>query len=92
MIPEFYTKNFVCGRSEITRGELESLPCPFCTKEVSDETMQKLADITEQEVNQRLGGREVSEDTFWGIWWEELEDTCNYLNIPYYEDMNIEEE
>lgn len=29
---EYYDKEFTCQDSSITRGELESLPCPFRTK------------------------------------------------------------
>ncbi|MDE7061896.1 MAG: hypothetical protein K2O73_01450 [Lachnospiraceae bacterium] len=44
-------KIFRAGDSELSRGELESLPCPFCTDNVSDETMQSIVEtkIAQQE-------------------------------------------
>lgn len=89
---EYYDKEFVCLSSSITRGDLESMPCPFCTENVSDETMQQIIQMTDTETKVRLG----IADKFWlnlGIdrvsetWWEELEKAVRHYNIPYYEDL-----
>ena len=88
---EFYENEFVCGKTTICRGDLESLPCPFCTKDVDDEKMQRLAELTEAGTRQRTSDYNeslMSKDKQDEIWWEELEDSCNYLGIPYYEDLD----
>lgn len=84
---EFYEKIFTSGTTEISRGDLEGLPCPFCTENVTDETMQKLADLTECSYQSRIDD-DMDDDRKSEIWWEEMEDTANYLNIPYYEDID----
>ena len=89
---EFYDKEFKCGNSTITRGELESFPIPFCTDNVSDETMQKVIDDTDAGTRQRWKIRDdkpldMENDEISESWWEELEEAANYYNIPYYEDL-----
>ena len=87
----FYEKEFVCGRTIISRGDLENMPCPFNTEGVDDEKMQRLANLTEGSTRQRTSDYDeslMSKDKMDEIWWEELEDSCNYLDIPYYEDMD----
>ncbi|KAA6302816.1 MAG: hypothetical protein EZS26_000986 [Candidatus Ordinivivax streblomastigis] len=89
---DFYTKEFTCGSSSLSRGELESLPCPFCTENVSDETMQKIIDLTDSSTRERLRlpmnkPLNLGDDKVSAIWWEELEAIVNQENIPYYEDL-----
>ena len=86
MIEDFYNKEFVCGQSSVTRGELESLPCPFKT---FSETMQKLIDYTEEATRTQLRLSEnekidFENDKHSECWWENLEHFCNYLKIPHY--------
>lgn len=104
---EFYEKEFTHYNSSVSRGELESLPCPFCTNGVSDETMQTIIEETDMETKERLklpldssldfsnGEDDETEDRndkTSEVWWEELERAVNAHNIPYYEDMyDIEE-
>lgn len=38
----FYNKAFSSGKTQLTHRELKDLPCPFCTKDVSDEVMLKI--------------------------------------------------
>lgn len=51
---EYYDKEFGYYNSKISRGELESLPCPFCTDNVSDDVMQSIIMMTDLTTKQRL--------------------------------------
>jgi hypothetical protein len=91
MIEDFYNQVFVCGQSSITRGELESLPCPFKTFGIDDTTMQKVVECTEEATREdlRLSKEEkidFNNDKHSECWWKNLEHFCNHFNIPYYED------
>ena len=45
----FYDKKFVCGKVKLSRNDLESFPSPFCTKDVTDETMNNIvAHVSEE--------------------------------------------
>ena len=93
---EYYDKEFGFYNSTISRGELESLPCPFCTDNVSDDVMQSIIMMTDLSTKQRLKlpddqklnlkKNKVSE-----VWWEELEAAVRYYKIPYYEDLPEDE-
>lgn len=93
---EYYDKEFGYYNSKISRGELESLPCPFCTDNVSDDVMQSIIMMTDLTTKQRLRlpdnkwlnlkKNKVSE-----VWWEELENAVRYYNIPYHEDLQEDE-
>lgn len=90
---EFYTKEFNCGNSVISRQELESLPCPFCTAEVTDKQMQAIIDDTDFEtkcaykipLDQPI---DFSNDRYSERWWSELESAVLRQNVPYYEDLD----
>jgi hypothetical protein len=89
---DFYTKEFSCGSSYISRGELEFLPCPFCTENVSDETMQAIIDLTDNSTKERLHLPQneildLNNDKTSEIWWEELEAILVQESIPYCEDL-----
>lgn len=75
----FYEKVFKCGRSEVCRCDLESLPCPFDTSKVSNDTMRKVVRATEAGTMDRTSeySREIPKDRISEIWWEELEAACN---------------
>ena len=84
-----YEKVFSCGETELCRGDLESLPCPFDTKDVSDETMQEIANELESEMTEwREWNKQgdVSDDRLDEVWWEKLEHIVVEHKIPYYED------
>ncbi len=90
---EFYDKEFVCGDSKLSRRELESLPCPFFTDDVTDEQMEAIVTETEEETRSRLRLNErehidFNNDRHDEIWWEEMEKAVNRRNVPYYEDMD----
>ena len=50
---EYYDKEFGYYNSKISRGELESLPCPFCTDNVSDDVMQSIIMMTDLTTKQK---------------------------------------
>ncbi len=85
----YYSKEFRCGNSYISRAELEVMAIPFNTKEVSDETMQALVDTVDRVTKERAGISadkilDINDDRIGDIWWEELETVCKELKIPYY--------
>lgn len=87
----FYDKIFTHGKSELSRGELESLPVPFDTYHVSDEEMERIVRETELETRDRLSldtdePIDFNNDRHSGIWWEEMEKTVVRHGVPYYED------
>ncbi len=89
----FYTKEFVCGDSVISRRELEELPCPFFTDDVTDKQMEIIVTETEEETRSRLrlnedGYIDFDNDRHSEVWWEELEAAVNRQNVPYHEDMD----
>jgi hypothetical protein len=84
-----YGKEFECGQSTLSRGDLESLPCPFNTENVSDEVMQEIVDEVEGEMTQWRewnANGDISDDRLNEHWWEVLEDVVVAHNVPYYED------
>lgn len=88
----FYTREFVCGNSSVSRGELEGLPCPFCMENVSDEQMQSIIDDTDAETRSRCRIPSDMPIDFKNyrhseVWWEELENAILKREIPYYEDL-----
>lgn len=90
---EFYDKIFVYGKSQLSRGELESLPVPFCTKDVTDEQMETITYQTELDTRERLHLDDEEEidlenDRHSEVWWEEMEAAARRQNIPYYEDLD----
>lgn len=87
---DFYDKVFSYGTSELSRQELEELPVPFCTENVTDQQMERIVFETETETRSRLrlnDGEKIDfeNDKHREIWWEELEQAVRRQNIPYYE-------
>ena len=87
----FYDKIFTHGSSELSRGELESLPVPFDTYDVTDARMEEIVRETEMETRDRLGlgdGEAVdfNKDRHSEVWWKEMEKTAVRHGVPYYED------
>lgn len=87
--PDFYDRMFA-GKymgTTISRVELESLPEPFRTDNVSDETMQKIIDETEAETLESLRIRpkdfSFDNDRESEKWWAFLEHNCRYYGVPY---------
>lgn len=93
---EYYDKEFGYYNSKISRGELESLTCPFCTDNVSDDVMQSIIMMTDLTTKQRLRLPDnkwlnLKKDKVSEVWWEELENAVRYYNIPYHEDLQEDE-
>lgn len=94
---EFYSREFVCGNSCVTRGELESLPCPFYIEDITDQQMETIICETDAGVRQRLKIANDSDIDFDNekhseAWWEELEAAVLNQNVPYYEDVDLPED
>lgn len=93
---EYYDKEFGYYNTKVSRGDLESLPCPFFTDNVSDDMMQSIAMMTDISTKQRLHlpsdqWLNFNKDKVSEVWWEELESAVNYFNVPYYEDLPEDE-
>lgn len=87
----FYEKIFVYGASELSRKELEFLPSPFDTYEVTDEQMEQIVWETEVRTRDRLQlceseSIDLENDRHNEVWWEEMEKTAVKHGVPYYED------
>lgn len=86
----FYNKVFSSGTTQLTRRELEEMPCPFYTKEISDEIMQQIVSDADQEIKQwdcddDNGELEIKSKAIRN---REIEDAAVRCNIPYYEDLD----
>lgn len=89
---EFYDRNFTYSDTILSRADLESLPCPFCTENITDEQMETIAFETDSATRERLRLSDnehidFDDDKHSEVWWEELEAAVNRQNIPYYEDL-----
>lgn len=87
----FYDKIFTHGSSELSRGELESLPVPFDTYDVTDARMEEIVRETEMGTRDRLGlgdgeAIDFNKERHSEVWWEEMEKTAVRHGVPYYED------
>ena len=71
------------------REILEGLPCPICTKGVSDDDLDKLITDVDFELYNRFGSSDTSSnDKIDCAWWEVLERTAiNDYGMIYYEDI-----
>lgn len=93
---EFYEKEFTAGannRTTICRGDLESLPCPFCTENVSDATMLCIVGDIDTEMDKWYEWRDngdITEDRCNEHWWEVMERVVIDYGVPYYEDLDEE--
>lgn len=89
----FYDKIFRYGQSELSRGELESMPVPFRTYDITDEQMEDIVMDTELDTRERLRLDEgvpidFENDHHSEVWWEEMEAAVRRHNVPYYEDLD----
>lgn len=83
----FYNKVF--GTVQLTRRELEELPCSFCTKDISDEVMQQIASEAEEEIKKwdYDDDNEELEFKYEDIRLREIEEAAVRHKVPYYEDL-----
>lgn len=89
---EFYTKDFVYGDTVLSRADLEDLPVPFCTDNVTDDQMETIVVETDLCTKERLRLSDdehidFDNDKHSEVWWEEMEAAVNRQDIPYYEDL-----
>lgn len=71
------------------RGSLEGLPCPICTKGITDQQLCELSKQIDNNLLLRFGTCDVkTNDKVNCAWWEELENIAlGEYNMQYYEDM-----
>lgn len=88
---DYYDVPFKYGNTEVCRGDLEGLPCPMCTSNVTDVEMQIIATEVEAVMKEWFDWKEqgdITEERYWEKWWEVLENTAVAYKVPYYEDMD----
>lgn len=79
---------FSNGATKLSRRDLESLPAPFCTDNVTDEQMQNIVDETEAAMLQIYGkDYDIDDEDTSDTWWREMENSVIRHKIPYYEDL-----
>lgn len=73
------------------RDYLETLPCPICTKDVSDDDIQKMINDVNESTMRILKVKHLdfhNEDVD-ETWFSELEEyAIKEYKMPYYEDMS----
>lgn len=85
---DFYNKVFTCGDATVSRWELESFACPFYTKDVSDETMQKIVSLMNEELskwNFETVGNDGIEFSFEDALYFEMDNAAAHFHVPYYQ-------
>lgn len=97
----FINSEFSKNGIVITRGDYESLPCPLCAKEFTDEQMNTLADNIANILSSQYGYNEyeiscLKEDSqeledYYNAFWKEMEECAVAMGMRYYEDMSDEE-
>ena len=90
---DFY-KEYVCGKTTITRCDYEELPSGMNTSSLTDEDMQKLANAIESEMetwHEWLENGDISEDKHNEHWWEVMEYLGSAFGMTYYEDEDEDE-
>jgi hypothetical protein len=104
MVKDYLEDFFVNGIRIISRTEYESLPCPLCSIEISDETMQKIANEVYNSMKVNYG-KETAETYFKvfnvgdedfteevnDFFWREMEEIALKNGMRYYDDMCEEE-
>ena len=89
---DFYTREFRCGNSYVSRKELEGFPCPFCTKDTTDAQMQRIVEEADAAIracwripaDQPIDFKNDEQDD---TRWTELENAAVRQRIPYYGDI-----
>lgn len=86
----FYNKVFSSGTTQLTRRELEEMPCPFCTKEISNEIMQRIVSDADREIKEWYCDDDNDDLEFKSedIRIREIEDAAVLHKVPYYEDLD----
>lgn len=87
----FYDHVFKCGDTMLTRRDLESFPCPFCTENVSNEVMISIVSEIDKELklyryNLKQNPEELEEEHKYNLYYE-MDIAAVKFNVPYYEDI-----
>ena len=86
---EFYTKEFVCGKTSIARRDFEEMPVAMDTYDFDDKTMQAIADHTEKNMVTNFGANyDLTDDDINSAWWAEMEGVALDFGMNYYEDYD----
>lgn len=85
----FYKRVFTCSSTTLTRAELESFPCPFCTKNVSDDLMKSIVNEMDAELKKYAWEENSKEWEFEyeGARYYEMDNAATKHKVPYYEDL-----
>jgi hypothetical protein len=86
----------------ITRDDYETLPCPLCAKEFSNDKMQRLAELIYNSLVSKYGEIDVENyfnncllrykfDIINNTYWRDMEDIAIEMGMRYYEDLTDEE-
>lgn len=90
---EFYTKEFVCGKSSVARRDFEEMPFAMDTYDFDDETMQAIVDKVEDIMVKKFGkDYDLYDDEVQDYWWSELEGIALDYGMNYYGDYDEEVE
>lgn len=86
---EFYTKEFVCGKSSVARRDFEEMPFAMDTYDFDDETMQAIVDKVEDIIVKKFGkDYDLYDDGVQDYWWSELEGIALDYGMNYYNDYD----
>lgn len=86
---DFYTKEFVCGKSSVARRDFEEMPVSMDTYDFDDETMQAIVDSVEANMVKEFGkDYDLYDDDIQSYWWSELEGFALHYGMNYYEDYD----
>lgn len=86
---KFYTKEFRCGNTVLTRGDLETLPVSMDTYDFTDKDMQYLVEQIEIVAVRKFGKNyNLMDEDVSRTWYLIVEANANYLGMNYYEDYD----
>ena len=72
------------------RETLESMPCPFCTDNIDNDTLDQILFDLNIVMKDWLGWYkqgDITKDKYNEQWWKHLEMLACKYRIPYYEDL-----
>lgn len=83
---------FKCGTTILTRKGLESFPCPFCTKNVTDDVMRKIVKEINRELKKYSYDRTLDEEKLKlqredNLYYE-MDIVAVKYGVPYYENFD----
>lgn len=88
---EFYTKEFRCGNTVLTRGDFETMPVSMDTYDFTDRDMQQLVEQIEKIAIKNFGKNyTITDDSIASKWYSIVEANAFYYGMNYYEDYDEE--